>query len=132
MESRDRYQVAAIEVVPAKAAENRDRILQGTNSIKSKSNSHAPEIDAASASPFTSASIWSSADLAEAIWDTLFAFATATAIYLGVASLAGQLNEAQAARNAGIESGKQISKMSNGRLSLGVSRAGNQWTSEFD
>ena len=30
------------------------------------------------------------------------------AIYLGVASLAGHLNEAQAARNAGIESGKQI------------------------
>lgn len=79
--------------------------------MKSASNSLAPEIDAASALPFTSASIWSSADLTEAIWDTLFAFATATAIYLGVASLAGHLIEAQAARNAGIESGKQISKM---------------------
>jgi hypothetical protein len=111
MESRDRYQVAAIEVVAVRAAENRDRILRGKNSMKSKSNSHAPEIDAASASPFASASIWSSADLREAIWDTLFAFATATAIYLGVASLARHLNEAQAARNAGIGSGKEISKM---------------------
>jgi hypothetical protein len=100
--------------------------------MKSKSNSHAPEIDAASASPVTSASIWSSAGLTEAIWDTMFAFATTTAIYLGVASLAAHLNEAQAARNAGVESGKQISKMSNGRLSPGVSRARNQWTSEFD
>ena len=100
--------------------------------MKSESNSHARDVDAASAPPFTSASIWSSADLREAIWDTLFAFATATAIYLGVASLAGHLNEAQGARNAGIESGKQIGMMSNGRLSPGVSRAGNQWTSEFD
>lgn len=76
--------------------------------MKSKFNSHAPEIEAGTASPFTHTSIWSSAGLVEAIWDTLFALATATAIYLGVASLAGHLNEAQAARNAGIESGKQI------------------------
>ena len=82
--------------------------------MKSTSNSHAPEIDADSASSFTNASVWSSAGIAEAIWDTLFAFATATAIYLGVASLAGHLNEAQAARNAGIESGKQIGMMSSG------------------
>jgi hypothetical protein len=132
MKSRDRYQVAAIEVVPARAAENRDRILQGENSMKSESNSHAADIDAASASPFTSESIWSSAGLTEAIWDTLFAVATATAIYLGVASLADHLNDAHAAHNAGIESGKQIGMMSNGRLSPGVSQAGNQWTSEFD
>jgi hypothetical protein len=48
--------------------------------MKSKSNSHAPEIEAGSASPFTHTSIWSSAGLVEAIWDTLFALATATAI----------------------------------------------------
>jgi hypothetical protein len=42
-----------------------------------------PEIEGGSASPFTHASIRSSAGLVEAIWDTLFALATATAIYLG-------------------------------------------------
>src|SRR5262245_5777758 len=77
-------------------ARNRDRILQGTNCMKSKPNSHAFEIEAGSASPSTNASIWSSANLMEEIWDALFALATATAIYLGVASLAGHLNEAQA------------------------------------
>jgi hypothetical protein len=56
----------------------------------------------------------------EAIWDTLFALATATAIYLGVASLAVQLNEAQTARNAGIETGKQVGMISSGRLSPSV------------
>jgi hypothetical protein len=99
--------------------------------MKSKPNSHVPEIAAGSASPFTSASIWSSAGLTEAIWDTLFAFGTATAIYLGVASLAGHLDEARAARNGAIENDKQIGMMSSGRLSPGVTRAGNQWTS-FD
>src|SRR5215467_14304220 len=89
--------------------------LQGRNSMKSKSNNHTPEIEGRSASPFTNASIWSSAGLIEAIWDTLFALATATAIYLGVASLADHLNEAQAARNAGIESGKRVDTMSSGR-----------------
>jgi hypothetical protein len=94
--------------------------------MKSTFNSHAPEIDAGSTSPFRNASIWSSAGLTEAIWDTLFALATATAVYLGVASLAGHLNEAQAARDAGIESGKQIGTVSSARLSPGLSRAGNQ------
>jgi hypothetical protein len=100
--------------------------------MKSKSHNPAPEIEAGSTSPSTNASIGSSAGLMEEIWDALFALATATAIYLGVASLAGHLNEAQAARNAGIESGKQIGMMSSGRLSPGVSRAGNQPTSQFD
>ncbi len=100
--------------------------------MKSKFNWHAREIEAGSASLFTNASVWSSAGLTEAVWDTLFALATATAVYLGVASLAGHLNEAQAARNTGIESRKHIGMMSSGRLSPGVSRAGNQRTSQFD
>src|SRR5262245_56073013 len=82
--------------------------LQGRNSMKSKSNNHTPEIEGRSASPFTNASIWSSAGLIEAIWDTLFALATTTAIYLGVASLASHLNDAQAARGTGIGSSKQV------------------------
>jgi hypothetical protein len=68
----------------------------------------------------------------EAIWDTLFALATVTAIYLGVASLADHLNDAQAARNADIRSGKQVGMMSSGRLSLGAGRTGDQRTSQFD
>jgi hypothetical protein len=82
--------------------------------MKSKFNNHTHEIEGRSASPFTNASIWSSAGLVEAIWDTLFALATATAIYLGVASLAGHLNDAQAARGAGIGSSKQVGMISSG------------------
>jgi hypothetical protein len=82
--------------------------------MKSKFNNHTPEIEGRSASPFTNASIWSSAGLVEAIWDTLFALATATAIYLGVASLAGHLNDAQAARGVGIGSSKQVGMISSG------------------
>ena len=92
--------------------------------MKSKFNNDSPESEAGSASPFTNVSIWSSVGVIEAIWDTLFALATATAIYLGVASLAEHLNEAQAARNAGIESGKRVDTMSSGRLSPGVSQFG--------
>jgi hypothetical protein len=89
--------------------------------MKSKFSNDSPESGAGSGSLFTDASIWSSAGVVEAVWDTLFALATATAIYLGVASLAGHLNEAQAARNAGIESGKQVDTRSSGRLSHSVS-----------
>jgi hypothetical protein len=100
--------------------------------MKSKLNIPAPEIEARSSSPFTDSSIWSSEGLMEEIWDTLFTLATATAIYLGVASLASHLNDAQAARNAGIETGKQIGIISSGRLSPSVSQAGDQRTSEFN
>lgn len=100
--------------------------------MKSKLNSHAPEIEVGSASSFTHTSIWSSAGLVEAIWDTLFALATATAIYLGVASLAGHLNEVQAARSADIERGDSIGIMSSGPLSSSVSRAPDQQASQFE
>jgi hypothetical protein len=88
--------------------------------MKSMFNHRTPEIEARSASPFTNSSSWSSEGLTEAIWDTLFAVATAIAIYLGLASLAGHLNDAQAARNAGIETGEQVGMMSSGRLSPSV------------
>jgi hypothetical protein len=83
--------------------------------MKSKFNDRTPKIEGRSASPFTNSSNWSSEGLTEAIWDTLFALATATAIYLRLASLAGHLNDAQAARNAGIETGEQVGMMSSGR-----------------
>jgi hypothetical protein len=87
--------------------------------------------EAASASPFTNASISSSAGVIEAIWETLFALATVTAIYLGVASLAGHLNDAQVARNAGIGNGKPFGMMLSGRLS-NVGQIGDQRTFQFD
>jgi hypothetical protein len=100
--------------------------------MKSKFNDRTPEIEARVASPFTNSSSWSSEGLMEAIWDTLFALATATAIYLGLASLADHLNDTQAARNAGIEAGKQVGIMSSGRLSPSINRTGDHWISEFD
>jgi hypothetical protein len=100
--------------------------------MKFKLNDRAPEIEARSASVFTNASILPSEGLMEAIWDTLFALATVTAIYLGVASLAGHLNDAQVARNAGIESDKQVGMISSDRLSPSVNQTGVQRKSEFN
>jgi hypothetical protein len=97
--------------------------------MKPKLNNHAPR-DRGRGIAFANARM-SPAGLMEAIWDTSFALATATAIYLGVASLAGHVSAAQAARNAGIESGKQVGMMSNGRSSPSVSRAGER-ASQFD
>jgi hypothetical protein len=87
--------------------------------------------EAGSASSFTNASISSSVGVIEAIWETLFALATVTAIYLGVASLAGHLNDAQVARNAGIGNGKPFGMMWSGRLS-NVGRIGEERTFQFD
>jgi hypothetical protein len=100
--------------------------------MTSKFNDGTPGIEAQSASPFTNSSSWSSEGLTESTWDTLFALATATAIYLGLASLAGHLNDAQAARNAGIKTGEQVGMMSSGRLSPSVNRTGDHRTSEFN
>jgi hypothetical protein len=111
---------------------DRHRALEGENSMKFKFNDRAPEVEARSSSPFTNASIWSSEGLLEAIWDTLFTLATATAIYLGVASLASHLNDAQSARNAAIETGKQVGMISSGRLSSSVNQTGGQRTSKFN
>ena len=100
--------------------------------MKSKFNNRAPEIEAGSTSHFTNPSIWPSTNLMEAAWDTLFALAMAAAICLVVANLAAHLNEVQAARNAGIETSKQVGLMSSGRFSPGVSQTGDQQTSQFD
>jgi hypothetical protein len=100
--------------------------------MKSRFDNRASEIEARSASAFTDAGIWSSEGLIDAIWDTLFALATATAIYLGVASLAGHVDDAQVARNAGIENGKQLGMISSGRLSPSVNQTGVQRGSEFN
>ena len=100
--------------------------------MKTKFNNHTPEIELGVASPFTNTSIWSSTGLIETIWDTLFALAIATAIYIGVASLAGHLNDAQAVRNADVGRSKQVGMMSSVRLSPTVVPIGDQWTSQFD
>jgi hypothetical protein len=100
--------------------------------VKSKFNYDSPVGEAGPASPFTNASISSPAGVIEAIWETLFALTTVTAIYLGMASLAGHLNDAQVARNARIEgNGKPFGMMLSGRLS-NVGRIGDRRTFQFD
>jgi hypothetical protein len=95
--------------------------------VKSKSD-HDSESEAGSASPFTNAGISSSGGMIEAIWETLFALATATAICVGVVRLAGHLNDAQVARNPGVGNGKQFGMTS----SSIVGRIGDQRTIQFD
>jgi hypothetical protein len=97
--------------------------------VKSKFNHDSAESEAGSASPFTNASISSSAGVIEAIWETLLALATVIAVYLGMSTLAGHVNDAQAARNAGIGNGKQLGMTSSGRLS---NRIGDRRTFQFD
>src|SRR5258708_35929156 len=92
---------------------------------------HAPKIETGLASPFPGPNMLSPpGNLMEAIWDTFFALATATAIYVGVGALAAHLNEAQAARTAGIESAKQAGLVPNARPASSVTHT--QTTSQFD
>jgi hypothetical protein len=111
-------------------------ILRGTflfceGKVKSTFDHGSAQSEAGSASPFTNAGIASPAGMIEAIWETVFALATVTAICVGVVRLAGHLNDAQVARNAGIGNGKQFGMTSSGRLSI-VGRIGDQRTSQFD
>jgi hypothetical protein len=97
--------------------------------VKSKFDHDSAESEAGSASHFTNAGISSSGGMIEAIWETLFALATAAAICVGVVRLADHLNDARVARNAGIV--KQSDTTSNGRLSI-VGRIEDQRTFQFD
>lgn len=99
--------------------------------METKLSGHAPEIDTGPASHFPDPNLLSpSGSLMEAIWDTFFALATVTAIYAGTAALAAHLNEAQMARNAGVETGKQVSLIPSARSASAVADA--QTTSHFD
>jgi hypothetical protein len=121
--------VAAIELALERPMKLLSLFCEGK--VKSKFNHDSSVSEAALASPFTNASISSLAGVIEAIWETLFALATVTAIYLGVASLAGHLNDAQVARNAGIGNAKPFGMMLNARLS-NVGRIGDRRTFQFD
>jgi hypothetical protein len=99
--------------------------------VKSKFDHDSAASEAGSASPFTNAGMSSSGGVIEAIWETLFALATAMAICVGVVRLADHLNDARVARNAGIGNGKQFDMTSSGRLSI-VGRIGDQRTFQFD
>jgi hypothetical protein len=99
--------------------------------VKSNFDHDSAESEASSASPFTNAGISSSGGMIEAIWETLFALATAAAICVGVVRLADHLNDARVARNAGIGNAKQSDTTSNGRLSV-VGRIEDQRTFQFD
>jgi hypothetical protein len=123
-------EVAAIEVALEGPPKPLSLFCEGR--VKSKFNHDLPVSEAGSASPFTNESISSSAGVIEAIRETLFALATVTTIYLGVASLAGHLKRrAGGLHNAGIGNGKPFGMTLSGRLS-NVGRIGVQRTSQFD
>jgi hypothetical protein len=111
------------------AAERPSLFYEGK--VKSKFDHDPAESEAGSASPFTNAGISSSGDMIEAIWETLFALVTVTAICVGVVSLAGHLNDTQVARNAGVGTDKKFGMTSSGPSSI-VGRIGDQRTFQFD
>jgi hypothetical protein len=68
----------------------------------------------------------------EATWETMFALAIATAVCVGLASLAAHVDEAQAARNGGIASRQQVGVGPSARLSSEVMPIDSHGASQLD
>ena len=90
-----------------------------------------PGTDTNSASLLTTSGWSSTSDgLLEAIWETMFAVAIATAVCVGLANLAVHVNEARAARPAAIASGQRVDL--GARLSSGFTPVASQSASRSD
>jgi hypothetical protein len=90
-----------------------------------------PGTNTNSASPFRCSGGSSTSDGSlEAIRETMFAVAIATAVCVGLANLAVHVNEARAARTAGIASGQRVDL--GARLSSGFAPVVSQSASRSD
>jgi hypothetical protein len=98
-----------------------------------ESSHPSSEKEAGAAPLLASAALSSTWDgFVEAIWETMFVVATATAVCVGLASLAARVDEAQAARNAGIASSQQVDVGSSARLSSDVTPIDSHGASQLD